>query len=71
MIEINDTMTTTYEETACDTYELADSRLGISIIMSMAAMVGIWGTTCLISGMTSAGSISELSRGIVTALTGI
>lgn len=72
MIETTKTMTATYEKAAvCSTYELADSRLGIGIIMSMSAMLGIWGTTCIISGLTSAGNINELGRGIVTALIGI
>lgn len=66
MIQANHT---TYEKVA--TQEIGDSRLAFGIIMSMAAMVGVWSTTCIISGMASAGSFGELGRGLITAVIGI
>jgi len=51
--------------------ELGNSRLGLGVIMVMAAFVGIWGLACLIGGLTSAGSFSEIGRSLITALTGM
>lgn len=51
-------------------YELGNSKLGMAVIMVMAAFVGVWGTTCLISGFASS-SLQELGRGLVTAVTGM
>ena len=47
--------------------ELGNSRLGLGVIMIMAAFVGIWGVVCLIGGLASAGSFSDVWRGLVTA----
>ena len=51
--------------------ELGNSKLGLGVIMIMAAFVGIWGLTCLIGGLTSAGSFSEIGRSLITAFTGM
>ncbi len=51
--------------------ELGNSRLGLGIIMIMAAFVGIWGVACLIGGLTSAGSLGEAGRSLITAMTGM
>ena len=51
--------------------ELGNSRLGLGIIITMAAFVGIWGVACLVGGLASAGSFSEIWRGAVTAFTGM
>jgi hypothetical protein len=51
--------------------ELGNSKLGLGIIMIMAAFVGVWGVACLIGGLASAGSFHEIGRGLITALTGM
>lgn len=51
--------------------ELGNSRLGLGIIMIMAAFIGIWGVACLVSGLASAGSFHEVGRSLVTAITGM
>jgi hypothetical protein len=51
--------------------ELGNSRLGLGIIMVMAAFVGIWGVACLIGGLASAGSFGEIGRSLITAFTGM
>ena len=51
--------------------ELGNSRLGLGIIITMAAFVGIWGVACLIGGLASAGSFGEIWRAAVTAFTGM
>lgn len=51
--------------------ELGNSRLGLGIIMVMAAFVGIWGVACLIGGLASAGSLGAIGRSLVTAFTGM
>lgn len=51
--------------------ELGNSRLGLGIIMVMAAFVGIWGVACLIGGLASAEDFHEVWRSLITAFTGI
>jgi len=51
--------------------ELGNSRLGLGIIMVMAAFVGVWGFACLIGGLASTGSFHEIGRSLMTALTGM
>ena len=51
--------------------ELGNSRLGLGVIMVMAAFVGIWGVACLIGGLASAGSFTEAGRSLITAITGM
>ena len=51
--------------------ELGNSKLGLGVIMVMAAFVGVWGVACLIGGLASAGSFSEIWHGLITAFTGM
>ena len=51
--------------------ELGNSKLGLGVIMIMAAFVGIWGIACLVGGLASAGSFREIGRSLVTAFTGM
>jgi hypothetical protein len=51
--------------------ELGNSKLGLGIIMVMAAFIGIWGVACLLGGLASAGSFHEVWRSMITALTGM
>ena len=45
------------------------SRFSVSVIMTMAGIIGIWAISCLIGGLAS-GGFSALIRGFVTAITG-
>jgi len=61
---------TTQTQTAAKTdvgYEA--SRFGLSVGMGMAALIGLWGTACLIGGLATNG-IGGLLRGYLTAITG-
>jgi len=51
--------------------ELGNSKLGLGIIMIMAAFVGIWGVACLIRGLASTESFHEVGRSLITAFTGM
>jgi hypothetical protein len=51
--------------------ELGNSKLGLGIIMIMAAFVGIWGVACLIAGLASTESFHEIGRSLMTAFTGM
>ena len=51
--------------------ELGNSKLGLGVIMVMAAFVGIWGVACLIGGLASAGSFHEIGRSLMIAFTGM
>lgn len=51
--------------------ELGNSRLGLGVIMIMAAFVGIWGIACLVGGLASTGSLSVAGRSLITAFTGM
>ena len=68
-IDITEKEITTYE-TDMPNFEMGNSKLGIGIIMSMAALVGVWGTTCLISGLANT-SLQEVGHSLLTAITGI
>jgi len=51
--------------------DLGNSKLGIGIIMTLASFVGVWGTICLINGIVQANNFQQLSRGLITAITGL
>ena len=51
--------------------ELGNSKLGLGIIMVMAAFVGIWGAACLIRGLANAANLHEIGRSLITAVTGM
>ena len=51
--------------------ELGNSKLGLGVIMVMAAFVGIWGIACLIGGLASAGSFHDIGRSLITAFPGM
>ena len=50
--------------------EVGNSRFGIGIILVMAGFLGIWGGTCLISGISQLQSFHEVGRILYTAVTG-
>ena len=45
--------------------------IGLLYIMFLAGFVGVWGCICLLNGVVQSQNLHELSRGILTALTGI
>ena len=51
--------------------ELGNSKLGLGVIMIMAAFVGIWGVACLIGGLASADGFHEIGSSLITAFTGM
>ena len=51
--------------------ELGNSKLGLGVIMIMAAFVGIWGVACLIGGLASADGFQEIWHSLITAATGM
>ena len=52
-------------------FELGNSKLGLGIIMVMAAFVGVWGVACLVGGLASTESFHEIGRSLITAFTGM
>jgi hypothetical protein len=71
-MEITNERLATYEHEAdIPNFELGNSKLAIGVIMIMAAFVGIWGTTCLISGLAKTGSVQEVGSSLMTALIGM
>ena len=62
------TNTTTWTEEKTDVgHEV--SRFGLNIILAMAALIGLWGTACLIGGLANNG-VGGMLKGYLTALTG-
>ena len=55
-------------ETGLNNIAQGASEVGMGVIMSMAAVVGVWGAACMISGITQSGSLIEMARGYMTAL---
>ena len=69
-LEITKDRISAFENEAVD-LELGNSKLGIGVIMTMSAFLGIWGVTCVISGLANSGSLQEIGRGLLTAISGI
>ena len=49
---------------------LEASKFGVSVVMGMSALIGIWGVACLIGGLASNG-VGGMLRGYITAVTGL
>jgi len=47
------------------------SQAGISIILTLAALIGAWGVACLVGGVANAGGIGSLARAWFAAVTGM
>ncbi|MFH1021286.1 MAG: hypothetical protein V1782_11865 [Pseudomonadota bacterium] len=47
------------------------SQAGMTVIFTLATLIGVWGLACLIGGMSTMGGIMELGRSWLTAVTGI
>ena len=59
------TRTTANVDVAQETGQYAVKAIGV-----LAALIGIWGTACLIGGLANSGA-TGLVKGFVTALTGM
>jgi len=71
-LEMTDNNSGGYQETAESVpYELGNSRLGLGVIMALSGLIGIWGVVCIVNGLTTAGSVQDLSHGLITAVSGI
>ena len=63
-MELTQERVTTYDKSLdIAELELGNSKLGLGVIMVMAAFVGIWGVACLVSGLTSTESFHEIYQG--------
>lgn len=51
--------------------DLGDSRIGISIILTLAGVFGVWGSISLMNGILQANSIKQIGQGLFTAITGL
>ena len=47
------------------------SQVAMGVLMAAAALVGVWGVACLIGGIAKSGSLLELGRGFISAVTGM
>lgn len=57
-----------YKDTEVEaSYEISKFALGVGI--TLAALVGIWGCACMISGLLNNG-LGEIMKGLLTAITG-
>jgi hypothetical protein len=71
-MEMTQERATTFDSTVeVAELELGNSRLGLGIIMIMAAFIGIWGVACLIGGLAGTESFQEVWRSMITAFTGM
>ncbi len=71
-MEITGERVTTFDsEIEAIDLELGNSKLGLGVIMIMAAFVGVWGVACLIGGLASTESFHEVGRSLITAFTGM
>ena len=62
----------TYEETSItEEFTVSNSRFGIGVIMFMAAFLGLWGTACIISALSTLSSVEAAGKTLLTALLGV
>ena len=59
------------EETKLEHIVEGSTHAGMGIIMTMAALVGIWGLACLIGAFVQAGGLLEVGRAWFAAVTGM
>ena len=52
-------------------FTVSDSRMGFNIIMFMAAFLGLWGTACIISALSTLSSVEAAGKTLLTALLGV
>ncbi len=46
------------------------SKFGVSVVMGMSALIGIWGLACMIGGLASNG-VGGMLKGYISAVTGM
>ena len=46
------------------------SKFGVSVVIGMSALMGIWGAACLIGGLASNG-VGGMLAGYISAVTGL
>ncbi len=68
---MEDTMTTNTQTTTRNQVEAGyeTSKFALGVGMTMAALVGIWGATCLVSALVSTGPMNVL-KAYFTAMLG-
>jgi len=64
-------ITTNAQEINQEAISEGASQAGIGIILTLAAVVGVWSVACMIGGLVSAGGIGQLARAWFTAVTGM
>ena len=67
-------MTTTAQKTTVKTHELesvsqSSAQVGVGIIATLSALIGIWATACLFSGLAQYGVVGMV-KGWVGAIIG-
>lgn len=61
-----------YEEVSVfEQVDVGNSKLGLAVIMTMAGFLGLWGTICLVSGLSCLASVGEIGRTVINALFGV
>ncbi len=59
------------ESTGMDSLSQGTSQFGLGLIMTLAALIGVWGVACLIGGIAKCEGILDLVRGYFTAVMGM
>ena len=47
------------------------SQAGVAVILTLAALIGVWGIACLVGGVSTMGGVMELGRSWLAAVTGV
>lgn len=62
-----------YEEApiVVEEFVVSDSKVGLGVILFMAAFVGLWGVACLISGLATMPGLKEAAKTLINAFIGV
>ena len=58
------------ENTNLDHLANGTSQVGMGVLTTLAALVGIWGAACMVGGIINSSSMMEIAKGFVTAVIG-
>ena len=58
-------------QVATEEFVVSDSKVGIGVILALAAFVGLWGTACLISGLATLDSVKAILPTIFKGFLGV
>lgn len=47
------------------------SQAGVGAILTLAAMIGVWGVACMIGGLAASNGIGDFARSWFAAVTGM